>query len=225
MGTKTFAENSIRFENADCMKRLAGFPDSFFDLAICDPPYGVQYGRGANSFGDCVNDRVTLQDVAWDKERPTREFFDEIRRVSKNQIIWGGQFFTDYLPVSKCWVVWDKVCGVESKSPFADCELAWTSFTKVSKIFRLRQIGFISDTKDVKRLHPTQKATELYEWLLDNYAEKGMKILDPMCGSASSLVACYRRGFEAWGYEIDSGYYSKAVQRLQDEMAQIRMEL
>ena len=129
------------------------------------------------------------------------------------------------LPASKCWIVWDKCDGTVNKSVFSDCELAWTNFTKVCRIFRLRQMGFISDTQDDARWHPTSKPSELYEWLLRNYAKQGDKILDTHVGSASSLVACYRLGFTAVGYEIDEHYYNKAVERLQGEMAQVRLEL
>lgn len=154
--------------NCDCMDFMRDLPDSFFDLAIADPPFGISYARGKNGFGVCDN-RPTLQDVKWDNAIPGKDFFDELLRVSKHAIIWGGNYFTHLLPVSKCWIVWDKRDGIPNKSVFADAELAWTNFTKVVRMFRLRQIGFISDSKDADRIHPTQKPTELYHWLLANY--------------------------------------------------------
>jgi len=152
----------ITITNEDNMALMARYPDKYFDLAIVDPPYGIGLAE-------------------WDFVKPTDEYFNELKRVSKNQIIWGGNYFTDKLPVSKCWIVWNKVNLTENKSVFADAELAWTSFTKVVKMFTLRTMGFISDTDDTKRIHPTQKPTELYDWILENYATKGMKILVCLC--------------------------------------------
>ena len=158
--------------NIDCMEYMRGLPDGTFDLAIADPPYGVSYARGKNGWGVCDN-RPSLDDVKWDSKIPEKKFFDELQRVSKYQIIWGGNYFTHLLPVSKCWIVWDKLNGSTNKSVFADAELAWTNMTKVVRIFRLRQMGFISDTKDAIRIHPTQKPTELYAWLLQQFAPMG----------------------------------------------------
>ena len=158
--------------NIDCMDYMRGLPNKAFDLAIADPPYGVSYARGKNGWGVCDN-RPSLDDVKWDSKIPEKKFFDELQRVSKYQIIWGGNYFTHLLPVSKCWIVWDKLNGSTNKSVFADAELAWTNMTKVVRIFRLRQMGFISDTKDVTRIHPTQKPTELYAWLLQQFAPMG----------------------------------------------------
>ena len=170
--------------NMDCMEFLRQQADKSFDLAVVDPPYGVSYARGKNGWGVCEN-RPDLKDVAWDKETPPQEYFDELARVSKEQIIWGGNYLTDKLPVSKCWIVWNKIADTDNKSVFADCELAWTSFTKVCRLYTLRQMGFISDTKDEMRIHPTQKPTELYRWIYKNYAKPGMRILDTHLGSGS----------------------------------------
>ena len=212
------------FYNMDCMKGMKQFPDKYFELAIVDPPYGVSYARGKNGWGVCEN-RPTLSDVKWDSETPPQEYFDELIRVSKHQIIWGGNYFTDKVPVSKCWIVWDKCNGTENKSVFADCELAWCSMNKVVKAFRLRTMGFISDTNDEARIHPTQKPTELYRWLLMNYAKQGDKILDTHVGSASSLIACYDMGFDYVGFELDKDYYDMACKRIEEHKAQIRFEL
>lgn len=188
--------------NIDCMEYMKTLPDKYFDLCIADPPFGISYARGKNGWGVCDN-RPDLKDVKWDKEIPQKEFFDELLRVSDKVIIWGGNYFTHLLPVSKCWIVWDKCNGTTNKSVFADAELAWTNMTKVVKMFHLRQMGFISDTKDGKRIHPTQKPTELYEWLVKNYAKDGDTIFDPMMGSQSSRIAAHRLGFDYVGCELD----------------------
>ena len=206
------------FYNRDCMDAMREFPDKFFELAIVDPPYGISYARGKNGWGECER-RADRSDVKWDSKTPDKEYFDELLRVSKEQIVWGGNYFTDKLPVSKCWITWDKCNGTENKSVFADCELAWTSFSKVCRMFKMRQMGFISDTQDTERIHPTQKPTELYLWTLKNYAHHGDKILDTHVGSASSLIACHRMGFEYWGYELDESYFKAATERLEREKA------
>ena len=211
-----------KIHNQDCLEAMKLMQDNEFDLAIVDPPYGVSYARGKNGWG--VNDnRPKLSDVSWDKETPSKEYFDELFRVSKNQIIWGANYFTDKITTSKCWIVWDKICETKNKSVFADAELAWTSFRKVVKIFKLRQMGFISDTKDFKRIHPTQKPTELYEWLLMNYAKKGDKILDTHLGSGSIAIACHNLGYDLTGYELDKEYYDNAIKRIKNHQAQTRI--
>lgn len=202
--------------NIDCMEYMRGLPDKVFELAIADPPYGVSYARGKNGWGVCDN-RPSLDDVKWDSKIPEKEFFDELQRVSKYQIIWGGNYFTHLLPVSKCWIVWDKLNGSTNKSVFADAELAWTNMTKVVRIFRLRQMGFISDTQDVTRIHPTQKPTELYAWLLQQFAPDGGCIFDPMMGSQSSRIAAYKLGYDYVGCEIDGDYYRKGCERFDAE--------
>ena len=146
------------------------------DWCITDPPYGIGYARGDNGFGVC-NNRPTQEDLKWDKNPPPKEIFDLIRKLSNNQIIFGGNYFTDELPKSKCWIVWDKICGMENKSVFADCELAWTSLNKVCKMFSIRQFGFVSETKDNNRIHPTQKPTELWCKLLNFYTKENDLIL------------------------------------------------
>ena len=208
--------------NIDCMELMKTLPDKYFGLCIADPPFGISYARGKNGWGVCDN-RPTLEDVKWDKEIPQKEFFDELLRVSDRVIIWGGQYFTHLLPQSKCWLVWDKCNGTTNKSVFADAELAWTNMTKVVKMFHLRQMGFISDTKDGKRIHPTQKPTELYEWLIKNYAKNGDIIFDPMAGSFSSRIAAYRLGYDYVGCEIDKNFFDKAQERFKQETSQLSL--
>ena len=208
--------------NQDCMEAMKEMSDNQFDLAIVDPPYGISYARGKNGWGVNEN-RAKLEDVKWDKKTPNQEYFIELQRVSKNQIVWGGNYFTDKLPVSKCWIIWDKICQTQNKSVFADGELAWTSFKKVVKTFKQRQMGFITDTKDDKRIHPTQKPSELYEWLLMNYAKKGDTILDTHLGSGSIAIACYNLGYDLTGYEIDKEYFEAAKKRIEQHKQQTRL--
>lgn len=153
--------------------------------------------------------------IAWDVA-PGKEYFQELFRVSRNQIIWGGNYFE--LPPTRCFLVWRKLTISESFS-MAMCEYAWTSFTKNAKLFECAPQGTANET----RFHPTQKPVKLYNWTLGMFAEKGMKILDTHAGSASSLVACRMAGLDAWGFEIDPVYYEKAKKRLEDAQAQVMM--
>lgn len=159
----------------------------------------------------------------WDKNPPNQEYFDELFRISKNQIIWGGNYFTDKLPPTKSWIVWDKRCEDKFTNDFADCELAWCSYG-VARVFRYLYNGMLQQNMKNKeiRFHPTQKPVALYKWLLTRYAKQGDIILDTHCGSASSLIACYQLGFQYIGCEIDREYYQKAKERIETEKAQIR---
>lgn len=190
------------------------------DWCITDPPYGVQYARGENGWGYC-NNRPSKEEVAWDKKTPEKEAFDLIREISNSQIIFGGNYFTDKLPPSKCWIVWDKICGTENKSVFADCELAWTSLTQVCRLVSFRQMGFIKDTKDKSRIHPTQKPTELWCKILSLYTKDGDLILDPFAGSQSLRIACHKMNRRYIGFEIDKDYYKKGCQWFESESRQI----
>jgi len=192
------------------MEGMKQFPDKFFELAIVDPPYGIgdKFKGGANgkmNFNEIVN-------KAWDSA-PSAEYFKELFRVSKNQIIWGGNYFD--LPPTRCFITWDK--EISENFTLAMAELAWTSFDKLAKIFRL------SVPKDGLKIHPTQKPVALYKWLLTNYAKQGDKILDTHAGSASSLIACREMGFEYVGYEIDTDYYNAATKRLEAAKAQVNI--
>ena len=206
----------------DCIEGMKHYPDKYFDLAVVDPPYGISYARGKNGWG-VNNNRPELKDVKWDKETPQQEYFDELLRVSKNQLIWGGNYFTDKIPVSKCWIVWNKINNTDNKSVFADAELCWTSFTKVVKMFTLRTMGFISDTNDEFRIHPTQKPTELYDWIFKNYATEGMKVLDTHLGSGSSRISANKSKLHFVGFEIDEEYFNKSCKRYDDFVSQVRL--
>lgn len=209
------------FYNMDCMQGMKEFPDKYFDLAIVDPPYGINADKGTNGFGVA---NVRKYKSEWDNSAPNADYFNELFRVSKQQIIWGGQYMIRNLKPATKWLVWDKVGESNFQNPFSKCELAWCSFDGVVEKFVCYQIGFVSGDKS-ERIHPTQKPVALYKWILKNYAKAGDKILDTHVGSASSLIACYDMGFEYVGFEIDPEYYKQASERLEAVKAQIRFDL
>lgn len=211
------------YYNMDCMKGMKEFPDKYFDLAIVDTPYGI----GEN--GDKNHTRCKLAKAknykafsGNDIESPDKEYFDELFRVSKNQIIWGANHFISKMPFdSSCWVVWDK----DNTGDFADCELAWTSFDSAVRKFKYRWNGMLQENMKNKenRIHPTQKPVALYEWLLSKYALPNDIILDTHVGSASSLIACHNTNHKFVGFELDEYYYKVSKHRLDTEMAQMRL--
>ena len=203
----------------DCLEVMRGFKDNQFDWIITDPPYGKMWTRNnGKTFGFGSSGELTEDDkTEWDKFTPSQEYFDEMFRVSKNQIIFGGNYFTDKLPISNCWIVWDKVGNHKFNNPFADCELAWTSSNKVVKKYVVVQQGFVKDTKD-KRVHPTQKPTELMKAVLADFVKGGETILDPFAGSGSTIKAAKDLGFEATGIEISPEYVKIAQDRLKQEV-------
>ena len=201
------------FYNMDCMEGMKQFPDKYFELAIVDPPYGI--GAAQDSFGSWQRSKMTRKN--WDQDIPPSEYFEELRRVTVNQIIWGGNYF--YLPPTRGYFVWDKGNGFYGRD-FAECEYAWTSFDRNAKIYKRDPLAH-GDYKD--RIHPTQKPVALYKWLLTNYAKQGDKILDTHVGSASSLIACREMGFDYTGYEIDTDYYNAATKRLEAAKAQVNI--
>jgi site-specific DNA-methyltransferase (adenine-specific) len=209
--------------NMDCMEGMRQFPDKYFELAIVDPPYGIgasDYKRGGTQHGNSKAKCKVYASKDWDKSAPSVEYFDELFRVSKNQIIWGANHFISRIPYdSSCWVVWDKVNG---NNGYADCELAWTSFKSAVRQCTYRWHGMLQQNMKDKeqRIHPTQKPVALYKWLLTNYAKPGDKILDTHVGSASSLIACHDYGFEYIGFEIDKDYYEAAQERMRIHMQQ-----
>ncbi len=201
------------FLNMDCMVGMKEFPDKYFELAIVDPPYGINMDGGKIG-GDNLGTAQNYIQKNWDASAPQQQYFEELRRVSKNQIIWGANHFISKVPFdSSCWIVWDK----DNTGNFADCELAWTSFKTAVRIFRYRWNGMLQENMKNKefRIHPTQKPVALYEWLLTKYATKGDKILDTHVGSASSLIACHNLGFDYVGFELDTDYYNMANDRLE----------
>jgi len=194
----------------DCTKALKRFDDNYFDVAIVDPPYGIgEDGGKARTRG---SKRTNGEKKGWDNQRPNAEYFAELIRVSKNQIIWGGNYFADLLPASRCWLYWQKNMGGD----FADGELAWTSFDKVLKQYTKR-----SETFD--RIHPTQKPIQLYDWIILNYCADANLILDTHVGSGSSRIAAAKAGKQFIGFEIDQEYYEKQEKRFNDWNSQLRM--
>lgn len=204
--------------NEDCMAAMKKFSDNFFDLAIVDPPYGLKID-GQKEYISKTNskhNRKKHKFLGWDKERPRAEYFEELRRVSKNQVIWGGNYFVEYLPPTKGWLVWDK--GQHGLT-MSDCELAYTSFNTPTRVTIINRAELAKEGT----IHPTQKPIKLYSWVLSLFAKEGDLILDTHCGSASSLIACYRANTNFIGFEIEKYYYDKALERLNEEKAQIRI--
>jgi len=199
--------DKIELYNCDNMELMKRYPDNYFDLAIVDPPYGI--GISSNPV------RQQHQKKDWDSAIPTKEYFNELFRVSKNQIIWGGNYFD--LPPSRGFFIWDK------KQPhdfsLAMCEMAWSSIQKPAKMWSL------SVLKEQNKIHPTQKPIQLYEWLLMNNAEEGFKILDTHLGSMSIAIACHDYGFELVGCELDKEYYDKGIQRVKNHVSQQKLFL
>ena len=206
----------MKITNEDNMKLMARYEDNHFDLAIVDPPYGINASE--MTMGSGKNKKYS-KGKKWDNKTPEQKYFNELIRVSKNQIIWGGNYFTDKLKPSRCYIFWDK--GINGDCDFADGELAWCSFDKVLRIAPIRYKGFLG--ADKIRIHPTQKPVKLYEWLLMNYAEEGNKILDTHLGSGSIALACHNLGFDLTACELDKEYYEKAMKRIQEHQQQIRM--
>jgi len=198
----------MNITNEDNMELMSRYEDNHFDLAIVDPPYGIDINKSGRlgHYGGKYK--------KWDNETPNKEYFKELFRVSKNQIIWGGNYFD--LPPTRCFLIWDKQ-QPEGVS-FASCEYSWTSFDKSAKTFYMRP-----QNADNIRIHPTQKPVKLYEWLLMNYAKEGDKILDTHLGSGSIAIACHNLGFDLTACELDTEYYNAAMKRINEHKQQIRM--
>lgn len=218
---------SIELLHIDCLEYMATLEDNAFDLAIVDPPYGIgasDYQRGGTQYGKSWAKCKVYAKKEWDNEKPMKSYFDELQRVSKNQIIWGANHFISNVPLdSPCWIVWDKDNG--DGSGYADCELAWTSFNTAVRKVKRRWSGMLQhDMKNKEeRIHPTQKPITLYKWLLHSYAKPGNKILDTHLGSGSSAIAAHEMGFDFVGCEIDKDYYDAAYKRFKEMTKQIQL--
>ena len=204
----------ITLYNADCMEVMKKFKDKEFDLAIVDPPYGIGEDGGKQiewkSRPNSIGKKSKYQKKGWDNNIPDENYFNELRRISKNQIIWGGNYFTNLLKPNGCWIVWDKMIEIKM---FTGCELAWTSFNKnIIKRFQCHPFNNLKGGK-IKQ-HPTQKPVALYRWLLQNYAKPGDKIIDTHSGSGSCAIACYLEKFDFLAIEKDEDYYKASVERL-----------
>jgi len=210
----------IELHNVDCMELMKRYPDNYFNLSIVDPPYGIGEaskprpwrGGGQAFFHETKN---------WDKKRPEAGYFNSLLRVSKNCIIWGGNYYADLLPASKAWVFWNK----KTVSNLADGELAYTTFNCTLKMFSYKWEGYLQEDMKNKeqRIHPTQKPIALYRWLLDNYAKQGDKILDTHLGSGSSAIAAYQLGYNFVGCELDKDYFKAMEKRVKQAMKQTNL--
>ncbi|MCX4336871.1 MAG: DNA methyltransferase [Bacteroidales bacterium] len=198
------------------MEAMKLIPDKFFQLAITDPPYGIGIdGQKLNINKNPKHSRKEHAKKNWDKQIPGAEYFRELERISVNQIIWGGNYFVEHLQQGhKGWIVWDK--GQRGLT-MSDCELAYTSFDKPTRVVTINRAELQRDGT----FHPTQKPVKLYEWVLQNYAQPGDRIIDTHAGSGSSLVACHRMRFDFLGFEIEKDYFLKADERIKEEQAQI----
>lgn len=222
--------------NCDCMDFMKAIPDKHFDLAIIDPNYGIgEDGKTNNSRGSAAGANkwkgtrnttgagvpsTTFKPKEWDKEPPKKEYFVELFRVSKNEIIFGANHFISRMPIdSPCWIIWDKDNG---NSDFADCEMAWTSFKSAVRKFKYTWNGMLQGNmkNKEKRIHPTQKPIALYKWLLKNYAKPGQTIFDSHVGSGSIRIACHDLGFDFTGCEIDKDYFEAQEKRYQRHIKQ-----
>ena len=200
----------IELLNVDCMEYMATVPDKYFDLAIVDPPYGigVNHNMGRRK-GDTASE---YKKAYWDNVSPDVVYFNELFRISKDQIVWGANHFISKMPKdSSCWILWDKMFSEDVS--FAQYEMAWTSFDSVCK-------KFTKDPKSADRIHPTQKPIALYRWLLHNYAKEGQKILDTHGGSMSSAIACHQMVFDLTLCELDKDYYEAGVKRFKEQTMQ-----
>ena len=204
----------LDIRNCDCMDMMAEYEDGHFDLAIVDPPYGINWMKQIKNPNTKKNWKK-YKVKEWDSDRPNDDYFIELYRVSKNQIVWGANYF-DNMKASPCWVIWDK------KQEFSGAvfEMAWTSFTSPAKAFRMARCEAYTNCD---KIHPTQKPVALYKWLLRNYAKEGDKILDTHMGSGSIAIACHYMGFNLTACELDPDYYKAACERIDRETRQISL--
>ena len=209
--------------NEDNMELMARYEDNHFDLAIVDPPYGIDIAKNGSVGGVGLCKVTDYGAKKWDSKAPDGSYFIELKRVSKNLIIFGANHFIENIPNanSSCWIVWDK----DNSGNFADSELAYTSFKTSVRSFKWRWNGMLQQNmkNKQKRIHPTEKPIQLYEWLLMNYAKEGDKILDTHLGSGSIAIACHNLKFDLTACELDKDYYDAAIKRIEQHKAQIRM--
>lgn len=217
--------NIEEFENkiihADCMDILKQLPDKCIDLVLTDPPYGI--GISGSIGGGSVRGKVKqCKKCDWDNFIPSKECFEQMFRVSKNQIIFGGNYFIQHLTPTRCMLVWYKRDGLPERT-FADAELAWTSFDKNTKVYNIRHDGFIRDSKEPQELHPTQKPLKLFEMILSNYSNENDLILDCFSGSGTTAVACHNLKRRFICIEKDYDYWKASVERLEIAQAQLKL--
>lgn len=207
------------YYNLDCTEGMKQFPDNYFDLAIVDPPYGIGEDWKKRNKGN------VFTETSYKNENISgNEYFEELKRISKNQIICGYNYYTDILGPTNYLIIWDKGCGDNQVIKYSKCEIAYTSIRMPCNIARVLWDGYrMEKGNKIKKIHPHQKPVALYVWLLQKYAKKGDKILDTHVGSASSLIACHKMGFDYVGFELDKLYYDHSVKRLKEELSQVNM--
>tara|TARA_Y100000593_G_scaffold74399_1_gene136907 strand:+ start:183 stop:860 length:678 start_codon:yes stop_codon:yes gene_type:complete len=223
--------NNIKLINDDCMNVMKDYENNYFDLAIVDPPYGIGFDgnttiKGKSGKANTFSNKQHHYKKGWDNKRPSLEYFKELQRVSKNQIIWGGNYFADLLTPKKGWIYWDKKITNANNKNFSDGELAWSSFDCILKKFTYDWIGFgyLNNPQKEKKIHPTQKPVKLYQWLLENYSKKEHKILDTHLGSGSSAIASYYFGVKEFvGIELDKEYFETMSKRFKEQTKQIKL--
>lgn len=205
----------VNFYNVDCMQFMQDKPNKYYDLAIVDPPYGIGVSGQKEKIKNKKSDRKYHEEKFWDKDIPPKKYFYDLFRISKNQIIWGGNYFVDHLTKSsKGWIVWDKL---QHGLTMSDCELAFSSFDTPTRIWQKNRCIL----KKEYTIHPTQKPVKLYEWLLTNYAKEGDKILDTHGGSGSSAIACQNLGYDLDICELDEDYFKAMTKRFKQETKQL----
>ena len=198
----------VKIFNCDCMDFMKDIPDNFYDIAIIDTPYGINFAKTHTGKG-----WVVRENKDWDKERPSKEYWEKLFRISKNQIIWGANYMTEFLPPSQGWIFWDK--GQRNFS-LADGELAYTSFNRALRVFTLSRGAMHAEIPN--KFHPTTKPIQLYRWLLENYVKKGWKILDTHGGSMTIGQACMDMDFDLDLCEIDLEYFNNGIARLENNV-------
>lgn len=218
--------DKIQITNEDNMELMSRYPDNYFDLAIVDPPYGIGASKlfsgekRKSGKGKALKSNHIKKE--WDNEIPSKYYFKELRRVSKNQIIWGGNYFANLLENSQGWIIWDKNNGT---TKFADAELAYTSFDIATRIFKHTWNGMLKEDMKNKqiKIHPTEKPYKLYKFCLEKYAKQGDKILDTHLGSGSIAIACHDYGFELTACELDKDYFDSAIKRIKNHVGQQKL--
>jgi site-specific DNA-methyltransferase (adenine-specific) len=211
----TWQHKKLSLYHADCMDIMRQFPDKHFDLAIVDPPYGIDWMKQIQNPNESKNWKV-YEFKKWDKSAPKPEYFEQLFRVSTNQIIWGANYMVENLRSSPCWVIWDK----EQEFSGAVFEMAWTSFLSPAKAFRMSRVEAYANQN---KIHPTQKPVALYRWLLAKYAQPGQRILDTHLGSGSHAIAAHYADMEFTGIELDADYFTASCERIERETSQLTL--
>ena len=207
----------MKITNEDCMELMSRYEDNYFDLAIVDPPYGIGISGQKEKKQGKKSDRKYHKEKNWDNKIPNKKYFKELQRVSRNQIIWGANYFVKHLSKgTKGWIVWFKG---QIGLTMSDCELAYSSFQKPTRVVNINRVDLLKQNT----IHPTEKPIRLYQWLLDNYAKQGDTILDTHLGSGSIAIACHNLGYDLTACEIDEEYYNNAVKRIKQHTSQKRL--